>query len=497
MPRPAVTRPQIAVLAHDLDVGGRQAALARNTWRFLEQAAAQKPADLGLDLLFTGPRQQLAARRGQLQSLGIAAHTLDGLPPAKDSSAFSVEPFLARSEAIWRRIAEQPYRAWVFQDRRGEGFYPVRARRMGLALQSTPLFVIAAGPTSWLWARDKKWSDNPFRDMRLSFMERYCHQFADAVVLPDAAIVEWMASQRWPAPAGAIAPDRQGLERIFAPGAGARSAPPGEPLVSICIAHFNHGRFFPQTLAALAASDYANFEVLAVDDASTDGESLAVFQRLQSEYAGRGWRFFSRPVNEGNQRARNFAAQHARGELLIFVDSDNRPHPGMIGDFVRAMRCSGADSLSCWFYLKSDAQMLSTAPSARMVKPLGAALEFGWVTNVFGDANFCVKRDVFAKLDGFRAGKIAEDWDFLLRLAAAGFDHDVLPRPVFDYRETPQSMSRKMDYDAILRALLESYTEGVPPAFRRLLFEFAVPSQMQMSQLEHRLTALAASMWKR
>ena len=45
---------------------------------------------------------------------------------------------------------------------------------------------------------------------------------------------------------------------------------PGTELVSICVPHFNLGRFLPETLASIAAQDYPALDVLVIDDGSTN-----------------------------------------------------------------------------------------------------------------------------------------------------------------------------------------------------------------------------------
>ncbi len=57
-----------------------------------------------------------------------------------------------------------------------------------------------------------------------------------------------------------------------------------QPLVSVCVPHYNLGRHLPETLASLAEQTYRDIEVMVIDDGSTDPSSRTVFQELEERY---------------------------------------------------------------------------------------------------------------------------------------------------------------------------------------------------------------------
>jgi GT2 family glycosyltransferase len=87
-----------------------------------------------------------------------------------------------------------------------------------------------------------------------------------------------------------------------------------KPFISIIVPVHNGGRYFDACLSALAASTYAEYEVIVVDDASNDqlpdtgGYPKAKALRLDRR--------------QGPAAARNLGAAHATGELLFFIDVD-------------------------------------------------------------------------------------------------------------------------------------------------------------------------------
>lgn len=214
--------------------------------------------------------------------------------------------------------------------------------------------------------------------------------------------------------------------------------------VSVCVAYYNYGKYLPQLLQSLAQNAYPNFEVVVVNDGSTDAFSNEVFTQLREQYSGRGWKFVAKG-NEGIGATRNFAASLASGDYIIFMDADNIACPQMIESFVRAIERAQVDCLSCYFtaFEGDEAPIPGFQPSYGFT-PLGPCLEVGPIANVFGDANFCIKRAVFKSLGGFNTerGTSYEDYEFLARLTLHAYSLDVVPAVLFYYRHLESGFSR-------------------------------------------------------
>jgi O-antigen biosynthesis protein len=247
---------------------------------------------------------------------------------------------------------------------------------------------------------------------------------------------------------------------------------PSMPKLSVCVPYYNHGKYLPAALAALASQTYANFEVIVVDDGSAATDARQVFEAMQKKYAGPQFRFF-RQENAGVGAARNFAVSQAGGEFLVFVDADNVPMEQMLAVFARAMQVSAADCATCNYAIFREEAELGKPP-CQTVAPLGPCLEAGWRINLFGDANFIVKKSVFVELGGFARDRSAiEDWQFLVRLALRGFRQIVVPEILFWYRFLPDSMFRQADEIQLTRTILETYREGLAGWPAALIEQFA------------------------
>ena len=100
--------------------------------------------------------------------------------------------------------------------------------------------------------------------------------------------------------------------------------------ISVIIPVYNGTRELPECLSAVKASaKNSDTEIIVVDDASTD-ETPAVA-------ASMGVRVLRLDKNSGPAAARNFGAQHARGDVLFFVDADVVLAPGALDRAVRIL----------------------------------------------------------------------------------------------------------------------------------------------------------------
>ncbi|MBR1646928.1 MAG: glycosyltransferase [Selenomonadaceae bacterium] len=94
------------------------------------------------------------------------------------------------------------------------------------------------------------------------------------------------------------------------------------PLVSVIIPMFNAAKFIPQTLESLLYQTMTDFEVVVIDDCSTDN-SISVVKSFAKNFGGR-LKIISLRKNSGNSGfPRNVGIQFARGKYIAFLDSDD------------------------------------------------------------------------------------------------------------------------------------------------------------------------------
>jgi len=103
--------------------------------------------------------------------------------------------------------------------------------------------------------------------------------------------------------------------------------------VSVIIAAYNEADCLEDCLATITRQTHPSYEVIVVDDGSTDGTA---------EIAGRfGVQVLRRP-HLGPGLARNSAVPHVSGEILVFVDADMSFHPDFLAKLVEPIERDGA-----------------------------------------------------------------------------------------------------------------------------------------------------------
>jgi glycosyltransferase involved in cell wall biosynthesis len=88
-----------------------------------------------------------------------------------------------------------------------------------------------------------------------------------------------------------------------------------QPRVSVCVPSYNHARYLPDTIESVLGQTYRDFEVVVVDDGSTD-DSLAIAESYAARHPDRV-RVFTHPGrrNLGISETVNLAARLSRGEF--------------------------------------------------------------------------------------------------------------------------------------------------------------------------------------
>jgi hypothetical protein len=192
------------------------------------------------------------------------------------------------------------------------------------------------------------------------------------------------------------------------PGVGEASDP--LPTVSVIIPTFQRRELVQRAAASVLAQSYSDFELILVDDGSTDGTEEA-FTPVPDRVR------YVRQEQRGTSAARNTGIAHARGEIIAFLDSDDRWLRHHLDVVVKTFDRHPAAVLvgTCPGFLSEGRD---EPAQARLIDPLPRLLianDIGYVSCV------AVRSAAMADAGGFAEGlEPAEYNDLLVRLALVG-----------------------------------------------------------------------------
>lgn len=106
-------------------------------------------------------------------------------------------------------------------------------------------------------------------------------------------------------------------------------------LVSILIVNFNGRHHFDELFASLSNNSYEKYEIIVVDNASTDGSVAFIRQRMPSA------KIIELDVNVGFAEANNIGAEAARGEYICLLNNDTRVAPDFLSELVNCLKGDG------------------------------------------------------------------------------------------------------------------------------------------------------------
>ncbi len=201
------------------------------------------------------------------------------------------------------------------------------------------------------------------------------------------------------------------------------------PAVSIVVPCYNGGRFLDGLMASLARQTFRDFDVVIVDDGSTDELTLCKLAALRDAApdALRDQVRVIHQANRGASAARNTGAREARADLLFMLDCDDTVEPNFLAEVVPALRAAPPDvgvavahmrligaetGVARRYFNRFDLLFTNTLSPGIVVRKASWRAAGGYDETM---------------RDGY------EDWDFSLRLAEAGYRAIEIAKPLYIY----------------------------------------------------------------
>lgn len=182
---------------------------------------------------------------------------------------------------------------------------------------------------------------------------------------------------------------------------------PGMPAFSIIMATYNQRTTITEAIDSLLQQQYPHYELIIVDDGSTDGTEEYLLETYTDAIKNKTIRYIRLPKNKGVCFARNEGLKLAQHDWIGYLDSDNRMHTDFLATFAQAIQQYSQYEI---FYAQIQHRLSK--------KVIGHAFDFEQLTyeNYIDIGVFIHRRTVYHALGGFNPElSRLVDWDLILR----------------------------------------------------------------------------------
>lgn len=265
------------------------------------------------------------------------------------------------------------------------------------------------------------------------------------------------------------------------------------PNVSVIMPVWNAAATIERALASVRAQTWTDWELIVVDDGSTDGtrEKVAAWAREE----GRA-RVIARP-HEGVAAALQAGLGAAHGELIARMDADDEMHPERLAAqvaFLREAKNADVGLVSCRVEFGGDrARSAGYALHVDWINTLMTPEEIAlnrFVESPLAHPSVMFRRELVERFGGYRAGEFPEDYELWLRWMDAGVRMAKVPRVLLTWHDRPERASRtEARYAA--EAFFRVKAEWLARAVRRVVHGRAVwvwgagrPTRKRAAELE-------------
>lgn len=189
--------------------------------------------------------------------------------------------------------------------------------------------------------------------------------------------------------------------------------------VSIVFPVYNKSELLPTTLPSLLSQTYRDFELIAVDDGSTDGSGDFLDRLAKTDSRVK----VIRQPNAGVSAARNAALDRASGDYVVFADADDTVCPDWLEVLAKEAETSGADIVVSGLNKTNKDGKIIGETTPELDETLSATEIFRGFHTYQGNGGllgFCVgklfRRSLCSGIRFTPGLKLAEDLDFFVRL---------------------------------------------------------------------------------
>ena len=205
--------------------------------------------------------------------------------------------------------------------------------------------------------------------------------------------------------------------------------------VSIIIPCYNHGEFLKEAVASVLKSTFEYYEIVIVNDGSTEESTLAIIKEMEQKYQHNDRIRFIHQENLGLADARNNGIKVSKGEYILTLDADNKVRPDYLSEAVEILsnnqKIGVVYAYAKFFGERKGVWEFPVFNSRKLL--LGN----------FIDACSVYRKRIWEECNGFDPdmGIMGyEDWDLWIGAMEKGWKFHLIKKVLFDYRVRNDSM---------------------------------------------------------
>jgi len=226
------------------------------------------------------------------------------------------------------------------------------------------------------------------------------------------------------------------------------------PLISVIIPCYNAEKYVCESIQSVLNQSYQNFEIICVDDGSTDNTRVEIEKFLGDERI----KLVDSPSKGGNP-ARNYGLKLAKGDVIQFLDADDILLPHKF-ELQLSVFTDDVDLVVSDFEIM-DEDLKTTQFKSNLCSIEQNFLETA-ITKIIITNNPLYRKEIVQKIGGYEPNlKKAQDWDFHIRLALSGARPAFVEGITFKNRNVKDSVSDDWVDVSIIQCkiLLDNQTE--------------------------------------
>lgn len=184
------------------------------------------------------------------------------------------------------------------------------------------------------------------------------------------------------------------------------------PLVSVVIPTYNRGYLIERTINSVLSQTYTNFELLIVDDASTDNT-----EQIISNIHDKRLNYIRLEQNTNGTKPRNIGIQNSKGDFIAFLDSDDEWLPNKLEKQLNFINQLNSEEFLCFTGLIKNNGVIEEPTKQRVLRNNEDIMDYILIEdNLVQTSTYMLPAKIAKKVEFNPTVKKHQDWDFCLRL---------------------------------------------------------------------------------